>query len=74
MTLYPDTDQPFENEMDVVRRLLPYHIYQYPQHDLDEMRGIKGKARATETDLLREEVKGKHWCCMMLLCDTHHCL
>ncbi|KAI5121560.1 hypothetical protein M0805_000741 [Coniferiporia weirii] len=57
LTLYPDADTPFEDEIDVVRRLLPYHIYQHPQHDLDEVRGLKGKSKATEIDLLQEEVK-----------------
>ncbi|THH07231.1 hypothetical protein EW145_g3528 [Phellinidium pouzarii] len=55
--LYPDADTPFEDEVDVIKRLLPYHIYQHPQHDLDEVRGLKGKSKATEVDLLREEVK-----------------
>ncbi|EJD02705.1 uncharacterized protein FOMMEDRAFT_146574 [Fomitiporia mediterranea MF3/22] len=54
MTLYPDADTPFENELDVVHRLLPYHIFQHPQHDLNEMRGLKGKAKANEADLLLE--------------------
>lgn len=59
LTLYPDTDSPFQNEMDVLQRLLPYHIYQHPRHDLDKMRGLKGKAKATEVDLLREGIQGR---------------
>ncbi|KAL5507472.1 hypothetical protein ACEPAH_6928 [Sanghuangporus vaninii] len=57
LTQYPDTDTPFQDEMDVVQRLLPYHIYQHPRHDLDEMRGSKGKAKASEVELLREEIQ-----------------
>ena len=58
--LYPDIDTPFSTEVDVVKRLLPYHIYQQPQHDLDCIRKIKGKGKVTGTDLLREEIKGVH--------------
>lgn len=57
-TLYPDTDTPFEDEVDVVKRLLPYHIHQIPKSDLDDMRGLKGKSRATELDMLHEEISG----------------
>lgn len=58
VALYPDAETPFENELDVVQRLLPYHIYQYPRHDLDELRGLKGKERARENSILKDEVKG----------------
>lgn len=61
--MYPDVDSPFENEIDVVDRLLPYHIFQHPMHDLDSARGLKGKAKATEVDLLREEIRGAYMCC-----------
>lgn len=58
MVLYPDVDTPFEDQVDVVNRLLPYHIFQYPKHDLDIARGTKGKAKATEIDYLKEEIAG----------------
>lgn len=58
MALFPDVDTPFEDAVDVVNRLLPYHVFQHPQIDLDAMRGIKGKAKATEADLLKEEIRG----------------
>ncbi|KAL5523541.1 hypothetical protein ACEPAG_7714 [Sanghuangporus baumii] len=57
LTQYPDTDTFFQNELDVLQRLLPYHIYQHPRHDLDKMRGSKGKAKASEVQLLREEIQ-----------------
>ncbi|KAL5485432.1 hypothetical protein ACEPAI_8074 [Sanghuangporus weigelae] len=57
LTQYPDTDTLFQNEMDVLQRLLPYHIYQHPRHDLDKVRGSKGKAKASEVELLREEIQ-----------------
>ncbi|KAH8118987.1 hypothetical protein DFH11DRAFT_1562329 [Phellopilus nigrolimitatus] len=57
LTSFPDADSPFEDEIDVVKRLLPYHIYQHPRHDLDEARGLKGKSKAIESDLLKKEVE-----------------
>ena len=62
--LFPDVDEPFADDVDVVQRLLPYHVYQLPREDL-EMLGHqngtahpsrKGKRKATEEDLLREEI------------------
>lgn len=58
LTAFPEVDEPFKNKRDVVDRLLPYHIYQHPQCDLDALRGSKGKGKATEFDLLKEEIKG----------------
>ncbi|THH20423.1 hypothetical protein EW146_g947 [Bondarzewia mesenterica] len=49
--LFPDVTTPFHNTEDVVRRLLPYHIFQHPREDLG-----KGKGKATENDLLKEEI------------------
>lgn len=59
---------------DAVRRLLPYHVFQHPAADLAALRRRgavdvaatattstgtgKGKRKATEEDLLREEVAG----------------
>lgn len=54
--LKPDTDTPFENIEDVVSRLLPYHILQQPQEDLERMIGKwKGKRKATN---LESEIEG----------------
>ncbi|KAI9262360.1 hypothetical protein BDA99DRAFT_511004 [Phascolomyces articulosus] len=33
--LNPDYETPFKSKDDVIKRLLPYHIYQYPKTDLD---------------------------------------
>ncbi|KAI8142495.1 hypothetical protein BJV82DRAFT_488302, partial [Fennellomyces sp. T-0311] len=33
--LNPDYETPFKSKEDVIKRLLPYHIYQYPKADLD---------------------------------------
>lgn len=52
-TLLPDIDSPFESAEDAVNRLLPYHIFQHPKEDTG-----KGKRKATEADLLKEEIKG----------------
>lgn len=46
--LYPDADTPFEDEFDVVNRLLPYHILQQPKEDLDAIIDPKGKSKAVE--------------------------
>lgn len=51
--LLPDTDSPFETVEDAVNRLLPYHVFQHPKEDTG-----KGKRKATEEDLLKEEIKG----------------
>jgi len=55
--LYPNTDVPFEDAVDVVKRLLPYHIFQHPQQDCDvvtEGKIHKGKGKATDHDLAKE--------------------
>ncbi|KAI0949536.1 hypothetical protein AcW1_009122 [Taiwanofungus camphoratus] len=60
--LYPDVDTPFTDATDVVKRLLPYHVFQHPKRDLDDVQSRrkpssrKGKCKATEEDLLREEI------------------
>ena len=60
--LNPDIDTPFRNSTDVIQRLLPYHVFQHPAEDLATLcRGsnAKGKRKATEEDLLREEIAGE---------------
>ena len=73
--LNPDVDTPFEDEQDVVRRLLPYHVFLHPREDLEvllgrplsELRGYtafrvgsgKGKRKATKEELVREEIRGE---------------
>ncbi|TFY58516.1 hypothetical protein EVJ58_g6366 [Rhodofomes roseus] len=60
--LYPDVDTPFTDVQDVMRRLLPYHVFQHPKQDLDVtihrplFPSSKGKTKATEADYLREEI------------------
>ncbi len=63
--LFPDVDEPFVDEVDVVKRLLPYHVFQLPREDLEVLLqngaihpSRKGKRKATEEDLLREEIAG----------------
>ena len=51
--LFPDVDTPFKDVADVVRSLLPYHIFQLPREDMG-----KGKKKATEADLLRQALAG----------------
>ena len=60
MALQPDTETPFVDAEDAVRRLLPYHIFQHSKEDLYTLTGRKGKRKATEEDLLREEIAGSH--------------
>lgn len=60
--LYPDADTPFIDTVDLVNRLLPYHVYQQPKEDLDRLTmSGKGKGKATE-DQLAEEIAGKKRC------------
>jgi hypothetical protein len=61
--LYPDTGTPFVDTFDVVRRLLPYHVFQHPKEDLDMLtKGRKEKNRdntsGKENDELRTEITG----------------
>ena len=46
--LYPDVDTPFEDELDAVNRLLPYHILQQPKEDLEVITNPKGKSKMAE--------------------------
>ncbi|GJE95469.1 hypothetical protein PsYK624_116530 [Phanerochaete sordida] len=52
--LRPDVDAPFADAGDAVRRLLPYHVFQHPAGDLRA--AAKGKRKATEEELLRDEM------------------
>ncbi|PBK74234.1 hypothetical protein ARMSODRAFT_1081195 [Armillaria solidipes] len=55
--IHPDVDTPFSDTLDVVKRLLPYHIYQQPPEDLHTLihgNVGKGKGKATDDDLNRE--------------------
>ncbi|KAH7909321.1 hypothetical protein BJ138DRAFT_1089668 [Hygrophoropsis aurantiaca] len=48
--LYPDVDTPFTDIFDAVNRLLPYHILQQPEEDLDNItrsKSPKGKEKAS---------------------------
>lgn len=56
--LKPDVDTPFVDAEDVVRRLLPYHIYQQPKEDLEKLISPKGKGKAE--DDLRSEIEGTY--------------
>jgi hypothetical protein len=56
----PDVDSPFVDAVDVVHRLLPYHVFQQPQEDLrtvTERRRAKGKDKAY--DVIRDEIEGR---------------
>ncbi|KAJ2931486.1 hypothetical protein H1R20_g5622, partial [Candolleomyces eurysporus] len=52
--LNPDVDTPFQDQLDVVNRLLPYHIFQQPKEDLDSVIYGKGKGKAVDYDLRTE--------------------
>ncbi|KAI9569621.1 hypothetical protein HD554DRAFT_2204384 [Boletus coccyginus] len=50
--LQPDVDTPFTDVADVVNRLLPYHVFQQPDEDLNpslNRKRSKGKEKATNT-------------------------
>ena len=55
-TLKPNVDTPFVDAEDVVRRLLPYHIYQQPKEDLEKLISPKGKGKAE--DDIHTEIEG----------------
>jgi hypothetical protein len=58
--LYPDVDTPFVDSLDVVHRLLPYHVFQHPRQDLGTLvtGKDKGKGRAIDR-ALQDEIKGQ---------------
>lgn len=53
--LYPNVDAPFEDAVDVVNRLLPYHIFQQPRASLQAtVTNAHGKGKAKASDVLIE--------------------
>ncbi|KAJ4467941.1 hypothetical protein C8J55DRAFT_207454 [Lentinula edodes] len=53
--LNPDVESPFVDTIDVVNRLLPYHIFFQPKEDLAPLlRDRKGKTKALDTEDLAE--------------------
>ena len=57
--LQPDVDTPFTDVADVVNRLLPYHIFQQPDEDLNPNRKrSKGKEKASRHKI-RQEIEGE---------------
>ncbi|KJA14402.1 hypothetical protein HYPSUDRAFT_49184 [Hypholoma sublateritium FD-334 SS-4] len=54
MVAHPDMDSPFLDASDVIKRLLPYHIFQQPRVDLSRTVSGKGKEKALETDWKKE--------------------
>lgn len=54
MTLHPDVSA-FQHPVDVVQRLLPYHVWQIPDQDLIPP-GAKGKMKARARDWDWEEL------------------
>ncbi|KAF9268933.1 hypothetical protein L218DRAFT_984237 [Marasmius fiardii PR-910] len=56
--LNPDVDSPFIDSVDVVKRLLPYHIYLNPREDLRSLvYDRKGKSKVDELRKENEETK-----------------
>lgn len=56
--LNPDVDTPFTDHLDVVNRLLPYHVFQQPKEDLEYLLSGKGKGKGKGRQLdLQEEVQ-----------------
>lgn len=59
--LQPDVDTPFTDVADVVNRLLPYHVFQQPDEDLNSSlnrKRSKGKEKATSHEI-RQEIEGE---------------
>ena len=55
--LHPDVDSPFVDEIDVINRLLPYHVFQQPRDDLERIILGKGKEKAVD-DTWKVELRG----------------
>jgi hypothetical protein len=61
-TTQPDVETPFSDAADVVKRLLPWHIWQHPAEDISALAwptNVKGKKRATEKELIEAELAGR---------------
>lgn len=59
--LQPDVDTPFTDVADVVNRLLPYHVFQQPDEDLNSLlnrKRSKGKEKARHPEI-RQEIDGE---------------
>jgi hypothetical protein len=60
-TTQPDVDTPFSDAADVVKRLLPWHIWQHPSEDVQSLAWpatVKGKKKASDKDLVEAELAG----------------
>lgn len=66
--LYPNTDAPFEDAVDVVNRLLPYHIFRHPQENLDT--AAKGKAKSINQEVVDEIEGTKNLVFLYALCRS----
>ena len=55
--LYPDVDTPFVDGVDVVQRLLPYHVFQLPHQDNAAGAKLKGKGKASDHNSF-DDIKG----------------
>jgi hypothetical protein len=55
--LYPDVDTPFVDGVDVMQRLLPYHVFQLPHEDIVTGAKVKGKGKASDHNSL-DDIKG----------------
>ena len=55
---HPDVDSQFVDETDVIKRLLPYHIFHQPKEDLSSTISGRTKANIVEVNL-EEEIRGK---------------
>ena len=59
--LQPDMDAPFTDVADVVNRLLPYHVFQQPNEDLDLLLNrtrSKGKEKARHREI-QQDIEGE---------------
>ncbi|KAG8979470.1 hypothetical protein FRC05_008459 [Tulasnella sp. 425] len=50
----PDVETPFRDAVDVVRRLLPYHVFQHPQEELEYATALNNRATAFALELHEE--------------------
>ncbi|KDR75844.1 hypothetical protein GALMADRAFT_248572 [Galerina marginata CBS 339.88] len=56
MISHPDVDSPFIDEVDVMNRLLPFHLLQQPKEDLEMVVFGKGKEKARDLGW-KEEIR-----------------
>jgi len=58
LATYPDVDTPFQSETDKVHRLLPFHVFQQSDRDIDRLLNFDNIADDKPRDSVKVELRG----------------